>query len=144
MTHHRRPFVTLIRTRLRGCGPISLRNKKINRHSLVCLFAQPRSSVATHPSAPFPTAHCRIAALCPSPVTGRAARPRSIRCSPMSQSPAPLTYVPVTCAARSLAVYSSPIVVGRAADPAMAAGDQAKGKGTHERCRCCGARVSQL
>jgi hypothetical protein len=36
--------------------------------------------------------------------------------------PAPLTYVAVTCVARSLAVRLSLIAVGRAAEPAMAAG----------------------
>jgi hypothetical protein len=35
--------------------------------------------------------------------------------------PTPLTYVPVTYAACSLAVYPSPIVVGQVVDPAMAA-----------------------
>jgi hypothetical protein len=80
--------------------------------------------------------------LSPSPV---AARPRSLHSSPGSHAcvarsgyrtmpfphhrpcrtpslPAPLTYVAVTCVARSLAVHLSLIAVGRAAEPAMAAG----------------------
>jgi hypothetical protein len=123
MTHHRRPSVTLIRTRLRGCRTHLSHKQKKNKSPLPrMLSTQPRSSVAVHPSSPFPTAHCRIAALCPSPVNGRVARPRSLRCSPTSQSPTPFTYVPVTCAACSLVVYPSPIVVGRAAEPALAAG----------------------
>jgi hypothetical protein len=112
---------TLVRTRLRGCGP-PLSRKQKNSYSLVCLFAQPRSSVTAHSSVPFPTAHCWVAALCPSPVTVRAACPRSLRRSHTSQSPAPLTYFLVTCAARSLVVYPSPIIVGWVIDPAIAAG----------------------
>jgi hypothetical protein len=94
------------------------------------LILPDRSSVAAYLSAPFPTARCRVTAHALSPSPARSA----------PSLPTPLTYVLVTCAARSL-VYPSPIVVGRTANPAMARAvapqvfsNQAKG--THERCRC--------
>jgi hypothetical protein len=124
MTHHRRPFVTLVRTRLHGCGPISLRNKK--KQIPTPSYAYPPSPEAAWPLIRLPPFPPRIVGL------PRYAFPRH-RPRRATSLHTPLTYVPITCATHlcpshlrrslSLAVYPSPIVVGRAADPTMAAGE---------------------
>jgi hypothetical protein len=111
MIHHRRPSITPVRTRLRRSRPHLSQGKKNKSPFPRMLILPDRSSVAAYLSAPFPTARCRVTAHALSPSPARSA----------PSLPTPLTYVLVTCAARSL-VYPSPIVVGRAANPAMAVG----------------------
>jgi hypothetical protein len=118
MIHHKCPYVTFFRTWLHRSRPhLSQEQKKIPLPRMLIL--PDRSSVTAHLPAPFPTAHCRVTVLCPVPVTSapRALAPRSLRHSPTSQSPTLLTYVLVTCAACSLIVYLSSIVVGAPQTP---------------------------
>jgi hypothetical protein len=120
MIHHRRSSMTPVQTRLRRSRPISLR-EKTNLHSLVCLSCQTEVAWPLIRLPPFPP---RVVGL------PRYALPPSPACRAPSL-PTPLTYVLLTCAThlrpshlcRSLPlVYPSLIVVGRAANPAMAAG----------------------
>jgi hypothetical protein len=91
-----------------------------------CLSARPQSSMAAHPSVPFSSTHSSGCCAASFPLR----RPQRT----------PL----LTCVARSLAVRPSPIVVGRAADPTIAAGAHVPwrlglpqpSKGTHEHGQC--------
>jgi hypothetical protein len=89
MTHHRRPFVTLVRTRLHGCGPISLRNKK--KQIPTPSYAYPPSPEAAWPLIRLPPFPPRIVGL------PRYAFPRH-RPRRATSLHTPLTYVPITCA----------------------------------------------
>jgi hypothetical protein len=64
-------------------------------------------------SLPSPARAYRVVASCPSPHR----QPRRV-----PSLPVPLTYVAVTCVARSLTVHLSPIVIGHADDPTTTAG----------------------
>jgi hypothetical protein len=121
--------MTPVWTRLRKNGShlSHLRNKKTKiLHSLICLSVQhplsyayrpgARSSVAAHPSAPSPTVRSSSYHVVPFP-HHRPCRALSL--------PALLTYAAhlhPSHLRRSLPLRSSPIAVGRVADPAMAAG----------------------
>ena len=97
MIQHGRLFVTLVRTRLRRSRPYLSPKQKTNRHSLVCLSTQLPKERGRSSVHPLP------------PIADHAARHHSLRRSLASQSHVSLA-------------PSSPIVVGRATDPAMVVG----------------------
>jgi hypothetical protein len=76
------------------------------------LIRQPQSSMAAHSSTPFSNA--RSSGYCVVSFPRR-------RLHHVPLLLVPLTYVAVTCVARSLTICLSPIAIGRTADPAMAA-----------------------
>jgi hypothetical protein len=91
MTHDRRPSVTLVRTRLRGCGPHLSRKQKKNKSPLPRMLIRPAPKQRGRSSV-YPLSHRAL--------SGCRAMPFPCHCPRRASSlPTPLIYIPITCAA---------------------------------------------